>query len=122
LGIDYLLRSIRSLIDDYNDFVDLQKGQQEKRISPKIVGVVFTMVQEYGGTPMSAQQSYIAKVRNDSGLKVFRSYIKRNDTLFADAPQYGVPVVLSQHNNRSHQSVVDGLEAVATEFIVELGL
>ncbi len=122
LGIDYLMRSIRSLIDDYNDYVDLQKGPKERRISPKVVGVVFTMVQEYGGGPMSAQRSYIAKVRSDSGLKVFKSYIKRNDTLFADAPQYGVPVVLSHHNNPSHQSVVEGLEAVATEFTSTLGL
>ncbi len=117
-----LMRSIRSLIDDYNDYVDLQKGPKERRISPKVVGVVFTMVQEYGGGPMSAQRSYIAKVRNDSGLNVFKSYIKRNDTLFADAPQYGVPVVLSHHNNPSHQSVVEGLEAVATEFTSTLGL
>jgi chromosome partitioning protein len=122
LGIDYLMRSIRSLIDDYNDYVDLQKGQQERRISPKVVGVVFTMVQEYGGTPMSAQRSYISKVRNNSGLNVFKSYIKRNDTLFADAPLYGVPVVLTHHNNPSHQSVVEGLEAVATEFTSTLGL
>jgi chromosome partitioning protein len=122
LGIDYLLRSIRSLIDDYNDYVDLQKGPKEKRISPKVVGVVFTMIQEYGGGPMSAQRSYIAKVRNDSGLRVFNSYIKRNDTLFADAPAYGVPVVLTAHNNPSYQSVVGGLEDVTTEFVEKLGL
>jgi chromosome partitioning protein len=122
LGIDYLMRSIRSLIDDYNDYVDLNRGIQEKRISPKVVGVVFTMIQEYGGGPISAQRSYIAKVKNDSGLPVFKSYIKRNDTLFADAPQYGVPVVLDSHSNFSHQSVVEGLEEVATEFSATLGL
>ena len=122
LGIDYLMRSIRELVDDYNDYVDLEKGPKEKRISPKVIGVVFTMVQEYGGGPMSAQRSYMAKVRHDSGLRVFDSYIKRNDTLFADAPLYGVPVVLTSHNNPSHQSVVLGLEAVASEFasILEL--
>jgi chromosome partitioning protein len=122
LGIDYLMRSIRSLIDDYNDYVDLKRGTKEKRISPKVVGVVFTMIQEYGGGPISAQRSYIAKVKNDSGLPVFKSYIKRNDTLFADAPQYGVPVVLVSRNNFSHQSVVEGLEEVATEFAATLGL
>lgn len=122
LGIDYLMRSIRSLIDDYNDYVDLDKGKKEARISPKIVGVVFTMIQEYGGGPISAQRSYIAKVRNDSGLPIFKSYIKRNDTLFADAPQYGVPVVLGGFTNISHQSVVSGLEEVTTEFSKTLGL
>jgi chromosome partitioning protein len=122
LGIDYLMRSIRLLIDDYNDYVDLDKGGKDTPISPKVIGVVFTMVQEYGGAPISAQRNYIAKVRSDSGLDVFRSYIKRNDTLFSDAPLYGVPVVLTAHNNESHQSVVEGLEHVADEFATRLGL
>lgn len=122
LGIEYLMRSIRGLLDDYNDYVDLDKGIKEKRIAPKIVGVVFTMIQEYAGAPISAQRSYIAKVRSDSGLPVFRSYIKRNDTLFADAPQYGVPVVLTGHSNYSHQSVVDGIEEVASEFETMIGI
>ncbi|WHA41922.1 ParA family protein [Agrobacterium larrymoorei] len=122
LGIDYLMRSIRTLIDDYNDYVDLDKSRKEPRVEPKIVGVVFTMIQEYAGGPISAQRTYISKVRHDSGLPVFKSYIKRNDTLFAEAPQYGVPVVLGGHTNLSHQSVVDGLEDVATEFIKVLGI
>ena len=71
---------------------------------------------------MGAQQAYITKVKNDSGLPVFESYIKRNDTLFAEAPVYGVPVVLRGYSNTSHQSVVDGLEDVATEFSRTLGI
>jgi chromosome partitioning protein len=122
LGIDYLMRSIRTLIKDYNDYAALEQGVKEKVIKPKIVGVVFTMIQEYGGTPMSAQNAYITKVKTGSGLPVFKSYIKRNDTLFADAPQYGVPVVLHGYSNVSHQSVVDGLEEVATEFSTNLGI
>jgi chromosome partitioning protein len=94
LGIDYLMRSIKGLIKDYNDYAALEQGIKEKVIKPKIVGVVFTMIQEYGGAPMSAQNAYITKVKTGSGLPVFKSYIKRNDTLFAEAPQYGVPVVL----------------------------
>lgn len=122
LGIDYLMRSIRGLIKDYNDYAALEQGAKEKVISPKIVGVVFTMIQEYGGAPMSAQNAYITKVKTGSGLPVFKSYIKRNDTLFAEAPQYGVPVVLHGYSNVSHQSVVDGLEEVATEFSANLGI
>jgi chromosome partitioning protein len=121
LGIDYLMRSIRGLIDDYNDYADLNVGEEEQRISPKVIGVVFTMIQEYGGGPISAQRSYIATVRRDSGLPVFKSYIKRNDSIFADAPLYGVPVVLHDYNNTSHQSVVEGLEQVASEFLANLG-
>lgn len=117
LGIDYLLRSIRELVDDYNEFADLEKGQVEERIKPKIAGVVFTMVQEYGGGPISAQRAYMRKTSQDSGLRVFDSYITRNDTMFAGAAEYGVPVVLTGPSNYSHQKVVDGLEQVATEFM-----
>lgn len=122
LGIDYLMRSINGLIKDYNDYAKLEQGKKEKVIKPKIVGVVFTMIQEYGGGPISAQSTYITKVKTGSGLPVFKSYIKRNDTLFAEAPQYGVPVVLHGYSNVSHQSVVDGLEEVATEFSKNLGI
>ncbi|PWE75871.1 cobyrinic acid a,c-diamide synthase [Bradyrhizobium sp. SUTN9-2] len=122
LGIDYLMRSINGLIKDYNDFATLDQGAKENPISPEILGVVFTMIQEYDGRPVSAQNAYISKVKASSGLPVFDAYIKRNETLFAEAPLYGVPVVLNGYSNNSHQSVVDGLEEVTTEFSKMLGL
>lgn len=122
LGIDYLMRSINSLIREYNEYALLEQGDKEQPISPKITGVVFTMIQENGGQPIAAQRSFINKVKAESGLPVFASYIKRNDTVFADAPVYGVPVVLNGYSNQSHQSVVDGLEEVTSEFIKTLGL
>jgi chromosome partitioning protein len=121
LGIDYLLRNVRQLIDDYNEFVNLEPGKTESTIRPEILGVVFTMVQEYGGAPISAQRTYMRKLAEDSGLRVFNSYITRNDSMFASAPEYGVPVVLTQSSNYSHQKVVDGLGDVATEFLNVLG-
>ncbi len=121
LGIDYLVKSIHQLVNDYNEFVSSPNGPAEEPINPKILGIVFTMIQEYGGVPISAQRAYIHKIRQDSGLNVFKSYITHNTTIFADAPAYGVPVVLSHAGNYSHQKVVAGLEQVATEFLHELG-
>jgi chromosome partitioning protein len=122
LGIDYLMRSINGLVKDYNDFARLAEGKAEKPIKPKVVGVVFTMIQQYAGGPISAQRAFIERVKADANLPIFKSYIKRNDTLFAGAPAYGVPVVLEAYSNYSHQSVVDGLEEVATEFSDQLGI
>ena len=122
LGIDYLLRSVHGLIKDYNDYALLGDGEFCRSIAPAVMGVVFTMIQEYGGEPISAQRTYIANVKSRKTLPVFDAYIKRNDTLFAAAPQYGVPVVLHGYNNTSHQSVVDGLEEVATEFASKVGI
>lgn len=122
LGIDYLMRSMSELVGDYNEYAGLSKGADIPQIAPKMVGVVFTMIQEYGGGPISAQRAYMSRVRQTRGLPVFQSYIKRNDTLFADAPQYGVPVALHGYSNSAHQSVVEGLKEVASEFSERLGL
>ncbi len=115
LGIEYLIRSTKALVKDYNDFAELEQGEKVDKIEPKLLGVVFTMIQEYGGGPMAAQRAFMGE-HQTAGLTVFDAYIKRNDTLFADAPQYGVPVVLNHFTSGSHQSVVEGLESVSTEF------
>lgn len=122
LGISFLLRSVNQLVKDYNDFAEVKDGPKIEKISPKVLGVVFTMIQEYGGQPISAQRPFINQVKREiPDVTVFPDYIKRNDTLFADAPQYGTPVVLHGYNSGSHQSVVDGLEAVSKRFEKALG-
>ncbi len=122
LGIDYLMRSVNELIGDYNEYASLDKGAHADTIDPKILGVVFTMIQEYGNQPIGSQRPYMAQMRSRPELGVFAAYIKRNDTLFADSPESGVPVVLNGYSNGSHQSVVDGLEAVTSEFRAALGI
>jgi chromosome partitioning protein len=122
LGIDYLIRSVNSLIKDYNDFASVDGGGSVAKIDPKVLGVVFTMIQEYGGGPIGSQRPFMDRVRRMPGLSVFTSYIKRNDTLFAAAPESGIPVVLNGYDSGSHQSVVDGLEAVTNEFMKAIGL
>lgn len=116
LGIDYLIRSVNGLIKDYNDFADLEHGEQTLAIDPKLLGVVFTMIQEYGGGPISAQQPFIKRIRDRSDVSVFEHYVKRNDSMFADAPIYGVPIVLNRYTGGTHRSVVEGLEQVADDF------
>ena len=122
LGIDYLIRSMNRLVKDYNDYANVDEGQHVDPIDPAVLGVVFSMIQEYDGRPMSAQRAYMTQVRQQSQLVVYDAYIKRNDTLFANAPENGVPVVLNAYTNGSHKSVVDGLEAVTAEFSDQIGL
>jgi chromosome partitioning protein len=120
LGIQYLDRSVKALVNDYNEYASLAQGDEVERITPRMLGIVFTMIQEYGGGPVAAQRAFMAPT-HFNGMTTFKNYIKRNDTVFADAPQYGVPVVLNAYASGSHQSVVDGLEAVTTEFGRHLG-
>ncbi len=121
IGIDYLLRSLRRLVKDYNDFVEVEPGDSDQAISPEVLGVIFTMIQEFGGEPISAQRPFIAQTK-ELGIRVFKSYIKRNDTLFADAPVWGVPVVLYTPSSGTHRKVVEGLEGFVREFSARLGL
>jgi chromosome partitioning protein len=122
LGIEYLIRSVTELVNDYNDFAQLVDDHPVEQIAPRVLGVVFTMIQEYGGKPMGAQRQFIASARSSPGVSVFKSYIKRNDTIFASAPQNGVPVVLNGYNSGSHRSVVDGLEELTSEFAKAIGI
>jgi chromosome partitioning protein len=50
LGIEYLQGSVQMLVKDYNDFS--QGISNEETINPQILGVVFTMIQMYGGNPI----------------------------------------------------------------------
>jgi len=122
LGIDYLIKNVRELVDNYNDFAKEETGEKIPKIKPANLGVVFNMVQEMNGGPIKSQDSYVQQITAQSGLYVFDNYIKRNDTLFAHAPETGVPVVLNGYTPGTYKNVVDGLEEVATEFKKRVGL
>lgn len=122
LGIDYLMRNVEKLTKDYNDYAEIDTGDAVDKIAPKAVGIVFTMIQEYGDKPIAAQRAFIGQLKRNTTTPIFDHYIKRNDTLFADAPVYGIPVVLHGYSNVSHQSVVDGLEEVTDDFVAVIGL
>ncbi len=122
LGIDYLIRSTNTLIAEYNEYAELDTGVEAETIDPRILYVVFTMIQEYGGDPISTQRPFIAQARRLSGVNVMDSYIKRNDTIFGDAPQFGIPTVLKGYTTGTYKNVVDGLEKVTNAFISGIGI
>lgn len=122
LGIDYLIRSVNTLISEYNEYAELQTGEKTKIIDPRILYVVFTMVQEYAKKPISGQRPFIAQVRRLAGVDVMDAYIKRNNSLFGGAGQYGIPTVLDGYNQGTYSKVIDGLESVADTFISGIGL
>jgi chromosome partitioning protein len=116
MGIDYLLRSVTQLVTEFNDFAAVDAGVPAARINPRVLGVVFTMVRNYGQQPIAAAKTFIAQTRR-LDVPVFDSYIRHNDTIFADAPQYGVPVVASTHAHPTHKEIVNGLQEFVSEFL-----
>ena len=67
LGIDYLVRSINELQKDFNDYANHSGGVSVATIDPQILGVVFTMIQEYGGGPIQACLLYTSPSPRDRG-------------------------------------------------------
>lgn len=115
LGIDYLMRSVNQLISDYNDFCKVEDDEEDeeyKQIDPQVLGVLFTMVQFYSGVPIQAQRQYINQTKK-LGIPTFKDYIRENKTIFADAPQYGTPVVLSNH---SRSDISEEIRTFVTDF------
>ncbi|WP_084265828.1 ParA family protein [Actinomadura macra] len=123
LGISYLQRSLEELVTDYNEYAALDSGaSSESPIDPHILGVVFSMVQFYGGQPISSQRPYINQTKQ-LGISVFDNYLRENKTLFADPPQEGVPLVLNNLSDRHPQrNIIREIENLVSEFETRLGI
>ncbi|KDC48751.1 ParA family protein [Pseudoalteromonas fuliginea] len=119
LGIDYLKKSVETLVEDFNFYA--KKDDEFNESSPEFMGVVFTMIQITSGIPISAQRQYIAQTKR-LGVPVFDAIFRENKTIFADAPRNGMPVVLNSYSNQSHTTVVDEIEVFVGEFNSKLGV
>ncbi|EOT2968559.1 MAG: AAA family ATPase [Clostridium perfringens] len=116
LGIDQLVRHIDSLTEKYNKYVSEDDSSRWKSINPQLVGVVFTMINIYKGNPIQAQNSYIHQVSRN-GYTVFDNFIRNNNTLFANSPEYGVPVALNDSVEGLYLDIRTEIEDVVQELI-----
>lgn len=121
LGIDYLKRNLDELVSDYNEYAGLSQGASVQALNPKILGVVFTMVQFYGGQPIAAARPFITQTK-DLGLPVFNQTVRENKSIYAEAPQEGVPVVLVHYGNSTHDNAVAEFKQFVKEFRKNLSI
>ena len=119
LGIDELGRHIAGLVADYNNCAVGSGVQNHPSIAPTVIGVVPTMVRVYGGRPIRAQSAFIERIRRQN-IPVFDTYIRRIDTPYGPAPQYGVPVVLGSIESGRRTIAEVEMEELTTEFIRRL--
>ncbi|MEV7349233.1 AAA family ATPase [Micromonospora chalcea] len=119
MGIDYLIRSLDELVESYNEYAKLESGGQTEPIEPEVLGVVFTMMQIYGGQPIAALRPYIRQTK-ELGVPVFDAFVRENKSLFTDAPRNGVPVVL--RGDPSFRHIVAELEDLVNEFEGKVGI
>jgi chromosome partitioning protein len=78
------------------------------------------MIQVRNQQPISAQQQYIQQVKRLK-VPVLTSYIRENKTIYADAPEYGVPVVLKDVSGQTYEDVQKELEELTTEVLAKVG-
>lgn len=115
LGIEYLKRSLEKLIKEYNEYLAVEDDTETEEINPKILGVVFTMVQFYGEEPISTSREYISQAKK-LGLRVFKNYMRENKTIFPSASQDLIPVVLSS----PRQDIKNEIGKIVDEFEKEV--
>jgi chromosome partitioning protein len=120
LGIEQLNKHVGELVTEYNMFVERELDDFEI-ISPKLLGIIFTMVGLRNGGPISAQQQFIAQVQR-TGLPIFNTVVRENKTIYADAPEYGIPVVIQRGSGETYASVRKELQQLADEFCRKVGL
>ncbi|MCL1078718.1 ParA family protein [Parashewanella spongiae] len=119
LGIEYLQRSMNELIQEFNEFGSMDESFE--KVNPEILGVVFTMIQIRNQQPIAAQRQFIAQTKRLK-VPVFESNFRENKTIFADAPQECIPVVLNGYTNQTYSGIVEELEDLVTEFISRSGV
>ena len=120
MGIDYLIGSVASLVKDFNEYA--ASGVQTEEIDPQILGVVFTMIQINRGQPISAQRGFIDRIKRQGDVPVMQSYFRENKTIFADAPENGLPVVLNTYSSGTHSGIVEEIEQFVEEFVNLVGI
>ena len=116
LGIEELRRHINELTKDFNDYAEGTSTPAYDKIVPSIMGVIPTMVRIYANRPIKAQSTYIERIKQ-LGLVVFDAFVRRVDSKYGTAPQYGVPVVLESISGRSPTISEEELVELTSEFL-----
>ncbi|MCT8139143.1 AAA family ATPase [Anaerobacillus sp. CMMVII] len=116
IGIEQLQRHAKELVFEYNNKLEKDDlGTEFERIAPTLAGVVFTMVEKRRGEPISALRQYIEQVINQE-IPAFETVVRENKTVFSDAPELGVPVVLQRLSGDTYRSIQTELKELTEEF------
>lgn len=80
------------------------------------------MIAVRNNEPISAQKVYIQQLKRNK-IDIFDSKIRENKTIYADAPEYGIPVVCQSVSvGGTYGQVVSELKDLTTEFMGKVGI
>jgi chromosome partitioning protein len=66
--------------------------------------------------PVSVQQQYINNVK-DRSIRTLETFVRTNDSVYAEAAEKGVPVVLERASNKTQRDIRDELKNLAEEIL-----
>jgi chromosome partitioning protein len=117
---------IKKAMDNFNkDFESMcsYAGITQPYVDTKFAGIVFNMVDEYGGGPKSGHAGIIANVQHEQGVSaVFNSYVTDGDGVSA-AAEMNLPVFAYSDLPRAQQNAekqAGYFEKVVDEFITRV--
>lgn len=116
---------IKKYMDQFNaDFRSMcsYAGVTQPYVDTKFAGIVFNMVDEYGGGPKAGHAEIMENVRHEQGAAVFDSYVTDGDGISA-AAQMNIPVFAYRDLPRAHQNAekqADYLGKVVDEFVTRI--
>lgn len=117
LGAAQLTKHIEEFSLEYNRFIDNTTGRSSKKkyMQPKCLGAICTMVSKRNNDVIEVQRKYISQLK-EADFYVFNTKIRENKTIYADAPEYGVPVVMKDTSTQTYKDVKSELKDLAIEF------
>jgi chromosome partitioning protein len=89
LSISYFSGSVDDLVADYNAI-----SSAVAPISPKFLGVVFSMVEVYDRRPTRAHRAIIGNVAKNAKMPVFDSFIRDASREAISSVQAGIPTII----------------------------
>jgi chromosome partitioning protein len=120
LGTSYLLDNVQALVDDYNAYVRMPpRTRATKEVHPEPLGVVYTMVEVWGGRPTKANQQYMTRTEEELRIRTFRTWVRSNQRLYAGATYDGIPLAVAE---KVHDDIARELDNLADEFLEKLGM
>ena len=111
LGIDYLCKSVEGLVIEYNNYAE---SNGVGAIYPAFLGILFTMVQQKFARPLATQRGYMKKTKQ-LNIPIFKSYIRQNNAVHAEAPEKNVPICISPSYKFGNYVSVKELKNFVTE-------
>lgn len=118
LGINQLRNKVDETVQIYNTYCEYLNYE---KANPQFLGVIATMVSYKNGDLVTTQKEFIDQLER-RGITIFKNKIRHNDKLYGSLPQYGIPVVLINHNTGTYGDIKKELQNLTTEFMKKVGI